>query len=65
MTTRAVEHLYVDRLSPFIKPWNIASIKTAARAGYEFEGFSETGEPAGGGSHDLGSYVRTRSDQPA
>ena len=65
MTTWAVEHLDVDRLSLFIEPWNIASIKTAKRAGYEFEGLLRNWERVGGVARDMGSYVRIRSGQPA
>lgn len=59
----AFEHLDVDRLSLFIEPWNTASIKTAERAGYEFEALLESWERVGGVSRDMGSYVRTRRHQ--
>ena len=65
ITTWAIEHLDVDRLSLFIEPWNIASIKTAERAGYEFEGLLRNWERVGGVSRDMGSYVRTRPGRPA
>lgn len=65
LTTWAFEHLDVDRLNLFIEPWNIASIKTAERAGYEFEGLLRNWERVGGVSRDMGSYVRTRSTRPA
>jgi RimJ/RimL family protein N-acetyltransferase len=63
-TTWAFKHLDVDRLSLFIEPWNMASIKTAERAGYEFEGLLGNWERVGGVSRDMSSYVRTRSGKP-
>ena len=65
LSTWAFEHLDVDRLSLFIEPWNIASIKTAERAGYQFEGLLRNWERVGGVSRDMGSHVRTRSGHPA
>ncbi len=65
LSTWAFEHLDVDRLSLFIEPWNIASIKTAERAGYQFEGLLRNWERVGGVSRDMSSHVRTRSGHPA
>ncbi len=58
----AFEHLDIDRLSLFIEPWNIASITTAERAGYEFEGLLRSWERVGGVPRDMGAYVRTRPE---
>lgn len=63
LTDWAFEHLDVDRLSLFIEPSNTASIKTAERAGYEFEGVLKNWERVDGVPRDMGSYVRTRLDQ--
>ena len=57
----AFEHLDVDRLSLFIEPGNIASIRSAERAGYRLEGLLRSWERIGGLSRDMSSYVRTRS----
>jgi len=59
----AFEHLDVDRLSLFIEPCNTASITTAERAGYDFEGLLRSWERVGSVPRDVGSYARTRSDQ--
>lgn len=54
----AFAHLDVDRLSLFIEPWNVASQKTAERAGYEREVLLKNWERVAGVSKDMWAYVR-------
>lgn len=56
----AFANLDVDRLGLFIEPWNIASIRTAERAGFESEGLLRFWERVGGVPRDMLACVRLR-----
>lgn len=57
----AFAHLHVHRLGLFIEPWNIASIRTAERAGFEREALLREWQTVDGEPKDMLSYVRLRS----
>lgn len=57
----AFANLDVSRLSLFIEPWNVASIRTAEAAGYEREGLLKNWERVDGVPKDMHSFVRLAS----
>ena len=56
----AFEHLTVHRLSLFIEPWNVASIRTAERADFTREALLEQWEVVGDEPKDMWCFVRLR-----
>lgn len=54
----AFENLDINRLTLYIEPWNIGSIKTAEHAGFEQEALLRNWEIIDGEPKDLYSYVR-------
>lgn len=54
----AFANLDISRLSLFIEPWNIGSIRTAETAGYEREGLLKSWERVDGIAKDMHSFVR-------
>ena len=56
----AFEHLPVHRLSLFIEPWNVASIRTAERADFTREALLEQWEVVGDEPKDMWCFVRLR-----
>ncbi len=57
----AFANLDISRLSLFIEPWNVASIRTAESAGYEQEGLLKSWERVDGVAKDMYSFVRLAS----
>lgn len=57
LSTWAFENLDISRLSLFIEPWNMASMRTAEAAGYEQEGLLKRWERVDGEAKDMYSYV--------
>lgn len=56
----AFNHLPLHRLSLFIEPWNIASIRTAERSGYKNEGLLRNWEVVDGVARDMLIFARIR-----
>jgi RimJ/RimL family protein N-acetyltransferase len=50
--------LEIPRLELYIEPWNIASIRTAERAGFEREGLLRSWETVAGVRRDMWMYSR-------
>jgi [ribosomal protein S5]-alanine N-acetyltransferase len=53
------------RVELYIEPWNEASVKTAARAGYEREGLLRSYQEIGGRRRDMLLYAAIRESAPA
>ncbi|MCP4964141.1 MAG: GNAT family N-acetyltransferase, partial [bacterium] len=53
----AFQNLDLDRLTLFIEPWNVASVKTAESAGYQREGLLRSWERVAGTPKDMYSFV--------
>jgi RimJ/RimL family protein N-acetyltransferase len=56
----ALENLEIVRLELFVEPWNIASLRTAERAGFVREGLLRKWELIGGEWRDLYVYSKVR-----
>ena len=52
----------LDRIELYIEPWNLASIRTAERAGYHHEGLLTRHQEIGGEQRDMLLYTATRPD---
>jgi RimJ/RimL family protein N-acetyltransferase len=52
----------LHRIELFIEPWNEASRRPAARAGYRFEGLLRSHQEIGGRRRDMELWARLRSD---
>lgn len=54
----------VHRIEAYIEPWNVASIRTAERAGFTYEGLLRSHQEVGGQRVDMQLYavVRPRPD---
>lgn len=61
LTDWAFQNLALHRLTLFIEPWNVASIKTAEAGGYEREGLFRNWQVIDGSPRDMWSYARLRS----
>jgi len=61
----ALRTLDITRLSLFIEPWNVASVRTAEAAGYRCEGLLERWERVDGVAKDMYSFVRLDPNGPA
>lgn len=48
------------RIELYIEPWNIASVRTAERAGYEHEGLLRSHQEIGGRRRDMLLYAAVR-----
>lgn len=59
----ALSALAVPRLELYIEPWNIASTRTAERAGYHREGLLRGWEEVGGNRRDMLMYSRLAQDR--
>lgn len=59
----ALENLDISRLSLFIEPWNVGSIRTAEAAGYQREGLLRGWERVDGVAKDMLSLVRLASSK--
>lgn len=59
----AFENLRIHRLSLYVEPWNLASIRTAERAGYQREALLQSWERINGIPKDMWSYVQVRPDE--
>jgi RimJ/RimL family protein N-acetyltransferase len=56
----AFANLHLHRLGLYIEPWNLASIRTAERAGYEREVLLRRWQVVAGEPKDMWSYARLR-----
>jgi ribosomal-protein-alanine N-acetyltransferase len=55
----------LHRIELYIEPWNVGSIKTAERAGYEREGLLRSHQEIGGRRRDMLLYAIIRESVPA
>jgi [ribosomal protein S5]-alanine N-acetyltransferase len=53
----ALHDLQVPRLELYVEPWNMASIKTAERAGFQREGLLRSWQEVGGTRRDMYMYA--------
>ncbi|MFD8008697.1 GNAT family N-acetyltransferase [Streptomyces sp. NPDC058955] len=58
----AFRDLGFERLELYVEPWNTASRKTAAQAGFSYEGLHRGRQPVGGERRDMMSYARLATD---
>ncbi|WP_416566486.1 GNAT family N-acetyltransferase [Nocardia testacea] len=58
MATWALEELRIPRLQLYVEPWNVASIRTAERAGFECEGLLRSWQRVGDRRRDMLMYAR-------
>ena len=58
----AHQQLQVPRLELYVEPWNIASIRTAERAGFQREGLLRSWQEVGGERKDMFMYSRLSTD---
>src|ERR1700761_1998572 len=58
----ALDDLQVPRLELYVEPWNMASIKTAERAGFQREGLLRSWQEVGGTRKDMYMYARPLGD---
>ena len=54
----ALHELQVPRLELYVEPWNIASMRTAERAGFQREGLLRSWQEVGGKRKDMYMYAR-------
>ena len=54
----------LHRIELYIEPWNVGSITTAERAGYEREGLLRSHQEIGGRRRDMFLYAVTRESSP-
>lgn len=52
----------LHRIELHIEPWNVASVRTAERAGYRREGFLRSHQEIGGERRDMLMYAAIRAD---
>ncbi|WP_281218068.1 GNAT family N-acetyltransferase [Nocardia gamkensis] len=64
VTAWAFEHLPVSRLQLYVEPWNVASIRTAERAGFRREGLLRGWQRVGDSRRDMYMYARLRPTRP-
>jgi [ribosomal protein S5]-alanine N-acetyltransferase len=55
----------LHRIELYIEPWNVGSIRTAERAGYEREGLLRSHQEIGGRRRDMLLYAIIRESPPA
>ena len=60
----AFDELAVPRLHLFVEPWNVASARTAAFAGFKFEAHLRAWERVDGEQRDADCYARLASNGP-
>jgi [ribosomal protein S5]-alanine N-acetyltransferase len=53
----------LSRIELYIEPWNISSIRTAERSGYQREGLLRSHQEIGGQRRDMLLYARIRASQ--
>ncbi|MFJ5708327.1 GNAT family N-acetyltransferase [Streptomyces sp. NPDC093105] len=58
----ALRDLGFERLELYVEPWNTASRKTAAQAGFSYEGLHRGWQSVGGERRDMMSYARLATD---
>jgi RimJ/RimL family protein N-acetyltransferase len=58
----ALHDLQVPRLELHVEPWNLASITTAERAGFQREGLLRSWQEVGGARKDMYMYARLPGD---
>jgi [ribosomal protein S5]-alanine N-acetyltransferase len=58
----AHQELQIPRLELYVEPWNIASIRTAERAGFQREGLLRSWQKVGGERKDMFMYARLSTD---
>jgi [ribosomal protein S5]-alanine N-acetyltransferase len=58
----AHQELQVPRLELYVEPWNIASIRTAERAGFQREGLLRSWQEVGAERKDMFMYARLSTD---
>lgn len=65
LTTFAWSIPALHRIELYIEPWNVGSVKTAERAGYEREGLLRSHQVIGGRRRDMLLYTVIRDSPPA
>jgi RimJ/RimL family protein N-acetyltransferase len=58
----ALHDLRIPRLELHVEPWNLSSIRTAERAGFQREGLSRSWQEVGGTRKDMYLYARLPGD---
>jgi [ribosomal protein S5]-alanine N-acetyltransferase len=58
----AHRELHIPRLELYVEPWNMASIRTAERAGFQREGLLRSWQEVGGEPKDMFMYSRLATD---
>ena len=58
----ALRDLGFERVELYVEPWNAASRKTAATAGFTYEGLLRSWQPVGGERRDMAAYSRIATD---
>jgi [ribosomal protein S5]-alanine N-acetyltransferase len=58
----ALRDLQIPRLELQVEPWNMASIRTAERAGFQREGLLRSWQEVGGTRRDMYMYARLPGD---
>jgi ribosomal-protein-alanine N-acetyltransferase len=64
VATWALGDLQIPRLELFVEPWNTASIVTAERSGFRWEGLLRAWQRVGTERRDMFAYSRLPSDAP-
>ncbi|MFF2204867.1 GNAT family N-acetyltransferase [Streptomyces sp. NPDC058145] len=58
----AITDLEIPRLELYVEPWNVASLKTAERAGFKREGLLRSWQLVGSERRDMFMYALLRDD---